>query len=204
MEGPAQARWLADRDALTKSDPWRDPSVKITKNAEGVVSAESRSPDPASPPPGDQPPASVENGRLRIGEIELSEQDVRGLLERKGLEDSRKALMPASADGYTLPVDMKLPPGVEFKWSVDNEVLGPALGQAKQIAFDAGLSQDQFGKLMAVYASAQINEQQQFARAQAAEVAKLGELANVRMDSLKTWLSSQLGTEGARCSQLHK
>jgi len=84
-EGPAQARWLADRDALTKSDPWRDPSVKITKNAEGVVSAESRSPDPASPPPGDQPPASVENGRLRIGEIELSEQDVRGLLERKGL-----------------------------------------------------------------------------------------------------------------------
>jgi len=80
----------------------------------------------------------------------------------------------------------------------------PGLRQAKQIAFDAGLSQDQFGKLMAVYASAQINEQQQFARAQAAEVAKLGELANVRMDSLKTWLSSQLGTEGARCSQLHK
>src|SRR6516225_2266777 len=66
-EGPAQARWLADRDALTKSDPWRDPSVKITKNADGVVSAESRSPDPAVQPGAEPPgPASVEGGKLRI------------------------------------------------------------------------------------------------------------------------------------------
>ena len=106
--------------------------------------------------------------------------------------------MPASADGYQLPTDLKLPPNVQFQWQVDNEVLGPALAQAKQIAFDAGLSQEQFGRFMSVYASSQIHEQQQFARAQAAEVAKLGDLANIRMDSLKTWLSSQLGTEGAK------
>ena len=199
MEGPAQARWRADQEAITRSDPWRDPSVKITKNAEGVVSAESRSPDPANPQPGEPPgPASVEGGRLRIGEIELSEQDVRGLLERKGLEDSRRATMPASADGYQLPTDMPLPPGVEFKWALDNEVLGSALGQAKQIAFDAGLSNEQFGKLMSVYASAQVHQEQQFARAQAAEVAKLGETANIRVDAVKTFLNAHLGSEAAK------
>jgi hypothetical protein len=106
--------------------------------------------------------------------------------------------MPASADGYQLPTDLKLPPNVQFQWQVDNEVLGPALAQAKQIAFDAGLSQEQFGRFMSVYASAQINEQQQFARAQAAEIQKLGDLANVRLDSLKVWLNSQLGTEAAK------
>jgi hypothetical protein len=197
-ESDGQRRFRLDQEALTKSDPWRDPSVKITKDAAGNVTAEQRSPDPATPPLGDQPPASVEGGRLRIGEIELSEQDVRGLLERKGLEDSRKALMPSTPNEYQLPTDMKLPPGVQFQWAVNDEVLGPALAQAKQIAFDGGLSQEQFGRLMSVYASALINEQQQFARAQAAEVQKLGDLANVRMDSLKAWLSSQLGTEGAK------
>jgi hypothetical protein len=200
MEGDAQARFRLQQEALTRSDPWRDPSVTITKAPDGTVTAQPRGGDPAAAPQPAEPPgpASVEGGRLRIGEIELSEQDVRGPLERKGLEDSRKALMPASADGYTLPVDMQLPPGVQFQWQVDNEVLGPALAQAKQIAFDAGLSNDQFGRLMSVYASAQIHEQQQYARAQAAEVAKLGDLANVRMDSLKTWLNSQLGTEAAK------
>jgi hypothetical protein len=194
MEGPAQARFRLDQEAITRADPWRDPSVKITKDASGVVTAEARSPDPAAPPG----PASVEGGKLRIGDIELDEASVRGLLERKGLEDSRRATMPASADGYTLPTDMQMPPGVQFQWAVDNEVLGPALAQAKQIAFDAGLSQQQFGKLMGVYASAQVHEQQQFARAQAAEVAKLGEMANVRVDSVKTFLNAHLGTEAAK------
>jgi len=196
-EGPAQQRWLDQQREITKSDPFRDPSQLLTRSADGVVTAQPRSPDPAVPgdqtPPG---PASVENGHLKVGDLSLSPDEVKGLLERHALESSRKALMPASADGYTLP-DVRLP-DVQFKWSVDNEVLGPALTQAKQIAFDAGLSQEQFGRFMSVYASSQIHEQLQFARAQAAEVAKLGDLANIRMDSLKTWLSSQLGTEGAK------
>jgi hypothetical protein len=196
-ETPAQRLWQNQQNEITKADPWKNPDQLITRDRDGVVSASPRA-DPAAQP---QPPvgdASVENGHLKVGDLTLSPDEVKGLLERHSLEQSRKALMPATADGYQLPTDMKLPPGVEFKWSVDNEVLGPALTQAKQIAFDAGLSNEQFGRLMSVYASAQIHEQQQFARAQAAEVQKLGDLANVRLDSLRTWVSSQIGTEGAK------
>jgi len=81
-----ERRYKADFDRLTKSDPYRDPNQLLRRAPDGTITAEPRSPDPASPQPGEPPgPASVENGRLRIGEIELSEQDVRGLLERKGL-----------------------------------------------------------------------------------------------------------------------
>ena len=85
-ESDGQRRFRLDQEALTRSDPYRDPNQLLRRAPDGTITAEPRSPDPASPQPGEPPgPASVENGRLRIGEIELSEQDVRGLLERKGL-----------------------------------------------------------------------------------------------------------------------
>jgi len=124
-----ERRYKSDFDRLTKADPYRDPSQLLRRAPDGTITGEPRSPDPAAQPGAPPGPAGVENGRLRIGEIELSEQDVRGLLERKGIEDSRRATMPASADGYTLPTDMQMPPGVQFQWAVDNEVLGPALGR---------------------------------------------------------------------------
>jgi hypothetical protein len=45
-------------------------------------------------------PAGSDGGKLKIGEFELSEADVRGLMERRW--DSRRAQMPATAADYDL------------------------------------------------------------------------------------------------------
>jgi hypothetical protein len=170
--------------------------VRITKGPDGTVTAEQRSPDPANPQPGNQPPpgsASVEGGKLRIGDIELDEPSVRGLLERKGLEDSRRATMPASPDLYQLPVDMPMPPGMSWKWNTEDPVLSPLIGQAKEWAHANGIGQDGFNKMMGLFATHQLNEQALFDRARKTEVDKLGETAHVRVDSVKTWLKAMGG-----------
>ena len=207
MEGEAQRRFRVDvHEALNRSDPWRDPSVRITKDAAGNVTAQPRAGDPAAAPqpgepprPGEPPgPASVENGKLRIGDIELDEASVRGLLERKGLEDSRRATMPASADQYTLPTDMALPNGMSWKWNTEDPVMAPLLTQVKDWAFAHGVDQPGFNKLLGTYVAHQLAGEAQFQRAQKAEIEKLGELAPVRVDAIKTFLNAHLGSENAK------
>jgi hypothetical protein len=109
-----QRRWRADFDELTRQDVWRNPDVVISKNADGSLSARPRNggqtgapgvPGSAPSAPGtdgqpqprpqaQQPAATTDGTKLRIGELELTEADVRGLLERKSLEDGRRALVP--------------------------------------------------------------------------------------------------------------
>jgi hypothetical protein len=104
-----QKRWRADFDEITRSDPWKDPNVIISKDADGTLRVRPRNdqqtsgapaaqpgqPQPGQPPqPQPQPAATSDGTKLRIGELELTEADVRGLLERKSLEDGRRALVP--------------------------------------------------------------------------------------------------------------
>jgi ABC transporter substrate binding protein len=128
----SQERWQADHDRVTRSNVWLDPNVVITKDERGVISSKPRTdggtngvpvPEGQQPQPG---PASVDaDGRLAVGDLRLSESDIKGLMERKSFEDSRRAQMPASADAYSLnlPENFVLPPGVaEWKWDLDNPV----------------------------------------------------------------------------------
>jgi hypothetical protein len=133
--------------------------------------------------------------KLKIGDVELSEQDIRALQERMGLEASRKATMPEKPELYSLPdaAMLKLPEGVEFAWNTADPVLGPTIGLAKQFAHEAGLSNDQFARMMSLYASTVVNEQQMIARASAAEVSRLGAMGPARVDSVKTFLHGVLG-----------
>ena len=105
--------------------------------------------------------------------------------------------MPADASSYdtSLPSDFVLPPGVgEFRWS-DDPVSVASLGQVKQLAFELGLDQPAFSKLLSVYAGHQVAEERRFAEAKAAEVTKLGANAPGRIDAVGTWLQAMCGSE---------
>jgi hypothetical protein len=186
----------------------------ITKDpVSGIISARPRNTDGApngapgapagdrQPQPRPQPqppvgPATSDGTKLKIGELELSEADVRGLMERKSLEDSRRATAPKDAAGYELklPENFELPPGVaEFKWNLDDPLSSAILGSAKQFAFEHGLDQAGFSKMMALYASHQLSEQARFAEVQRQQLEKLGPNAAGRVDAVATWLQAMAG-----------
>jgi hypothetical protein len=198
-----QRRWASEREAIKAADPWQqDPSkVVMRKDADGTVRAYQRdgqgtpAPDAGGQP---QPAASVDGGRLKIGELELSEADVRGLMERASLENSRRAQMPATAAEYSLdlPKDFEFPPGVsEFKFETENPSTMALLGAVKNFAYARGFDQDTLSGLLGLYAQTRMDEDRRFSEARKGEIAKLGSAAVTRIDAMNTFLQSQLGAE---------
>ena len=106
--------------------------------------------------------------------------------------------MPASADQYTLPTDMPMPPGMTWKWNTEDPVMAPLLGQVKEWAFAHGVDQPGFNKLLGTWVAHELAGQAQFERAQAAEREKLGQTAPVRISAVQQFLTAHLGTESAR------
>jgi len=117
MEGPAQARWRADQEAITRSDPWRDPSVRITKDAAGNVTAQPRAADPATPgepPRPGEPSLRLErttDGRfvLADGMEPMTDQQLRDLAAFTAAEDSRKLSVPKPGE-YQLKFNRRAQP----------------------------------------------------------------------------------------------
>jgi hypothetical protein len=208
---PPQERWAADRAAVAAKDPWQqDPSkvAMIKEPVTGEVTARARdgsTGDPANP--GDPAQATVDGGKLRIGELELSEADIRQLMTETAAREARRATMPATAADYTLdlPADFKMPDGQSWKWADNDPVLTPLIGMAKEFAHAHGIDQAGFSKMMSLYAATQLHEGQLIAKARAAEVDKLGARAPIRVDAVNTLLRGHLGDDKARAitSGLH-
>jgi hypothetical protein len=209
---PAQQRWNDQMSAAEKADPWINRDVVLTRDAEGKIIASPRidggsngtpasGDQPASP--GDQQPQQAAPDRIRVGDLELTADELKGLMERRGLEESRKATLPKDAAAYelTLPNDFVMPEGQTYKFATDDPVLGPLLGQAKQVAHDLGIDQSGFSRLLDLFAASQINEQRMIAAAGKKELAKLGENATIRVDAVRTFLRGHLGDELAGALQ---
>jgi hypothetical protein len=204
-ESEPQKRWRADRVKAAEGDPWQqDPArTMMIKDADGTVRAVPRTDggqNGVPPEPGAQPqpgPAAVgADGRLVVGDLSLSADDIKGLMERKGIEDSRRATMPATAGGYevALPADFVVPEGLGWAW--DESPVGQAtMGMVKDWAFQNGFDQNQFSKMLSFFAGHQLREQQQFNQARSAEITKLGSNAAGRVDAVNTWLNAMVGTE---------
>jgi hypothetical protein len=74
---------------------------------------------------------------------------------------------------------------------------------ARAFALRHGLNQSQFSEMLGVYAAASASEAVAFNSAKAAEVAKLGDAANARVDAVRGWLKSMGGNHfGALCKVL--
>jgi hypothetical protein len=67
------------------------------------------------------------------------------------------------------------------------------MAQARTLAHQIGISQENFSKLLALYGGAQVATQQQITAARNAEVAKLGPAGPARIDALGTFFNAYLG-----------
>jgi hypothetical protein len=140
---------------------------------------------------GDGKASVTADGRLQVGEMLLTEADIKSLITEKAAADLRKAQVPATAEAYAadLPADFKLPEGMQWQWKTDD----PSYIDARNWAFSQGLTQPQWSQLLSFHASTQIREQQMIGNAAAAELAKLGANATARVTAVDTWLRGTLG-----------
>jgi hypothetical protein len=105
----------------------------------------------------------------------------------------RRSTLPPSPNDYKaeLPADFKVPDGIKYEFNTND----PLLAQAQMVAHEAGLSQAQFSKLLALYAGGQVSSAQQIQTARNAEVAKLGATGPTRIDALTTFFRAYLGEQ---------
>ena len=143
---------------------------------------------PGEPPAPAAPPASVVDGKLRVGEFDLSSDDIAALMATKAQADLRATQVPADPSGYKpdLPADLKLPPGIEFKIDVND----PAYKDLANFAHARGWDQEAFSTAIGIFASREAREAAAFNAAVAAERAKLGAVATDRATAIQTWLRS--------------
>jgi hypothetical protein len=113
------------------------------------------------------------------------------VMARQAAEEVRRQSLPQTPDAYKveLPSDFRVPDGVTFKF---NEA-DPLLAQAKTMAKEMGLGQEQFSKLLSLYAGTQVSTQQQVETARNAEIAKLGPTGPARIDALGRFFRATVG-----------
>jgi hypothetical protein len=210
---PAQQRWADQQRAIEKMDPWKDTqnTVIFKDPITGVLQSRPRNgggqqnaaPGEAQTPQPPIGPATVaDNSKLRIGELELSEADVRGIMERKSLEDSRRAQMPATPGEYSLNLPEDFKGAGEWVWNLNDPTAAASLGMLKEYAHSVGLDQSSFSKLLGIYAGHAVAEERRFNEAKAAELGKLGTNAPGRVDAVNRWLESQLPSDLARALRM--
>jgi hypothetical protein len=207
---PAQDRWQADQDALDRMDPWRrdGKQTMLVRQADGSVVEVPRrdggtngvpadSNQPATP---DDPQLQPGPDRIKVGDMEFSAEELQGLRERKSLEDSRRALVPATPEDYRteLPADLVLPTGVKVVYSDTDPLVQSSLKSLREFCYQNSLGQAEYSRLLALDANRVAIEQKMLQTAHENEMRKLGETRTARLSAVVTWLRSMAGEEGGR------
>jgi hypothetical protein len=153
-------------------------------------------PAPATTSPSGSEQAQFKDGRLVLGEHELSADDVRQLFQERAARELRQSKVPASAEAYapTLPPGLKLPEGVEV--AIDGN--DPAFKDLRNLAHARGWSQDDFSAALGINATKQAGEAAALRTAINAEIAKLGANGSQRISALQTWFRSAVGDDLAK------
>jgi hypothetical protein len=127
-------------------------------------------------------------------EFSLTADDVAGLQERHAIEQSRKATMPADANGYKieLPADFQQVAGSEVR--IDQA--DPAWADAKAWAHRNGISQDEFSKLAGVYAAARRARLQHLPRRAVPRYPSSAQTQRERIDAIAAWWNAHTGDDG--------
>src|SRR5262249_4248805 len=141
-------------------------------------------------------PAGASADRIKVGDVELSAQQVQDLLIDKANADARRATMPATPEAYEakLPEGFKLPEGIA--WEVDPA--DPLLAAARRGANSRGMDQGGFSELLGLSAGAQAGSEAKINAARRAEIEKLGANGSMRVTALQTFFNGLVGTENAK------
>jgi hypothetical protein len=142
---------------------------------------------PAQPPE----PVPATPGKVTVGGVSYDEANVSAALAAQAAEASRRATLPQRVEDYTpqLPADWKAPAGIEYQLNPRD----PAFIAAQQFAHENGLSKDQWSKMLALYASAQVNDLASVTAARNAEIAKLGATASARLTAIEQFFKATYG-----------
>jgi hypothetical protein len=145
-------------------------------------------PGEPAPAPAAAPASVTADGRLKVGDYELSSDDIASLMRTRAELDLRATQVPADPSGYKpdLPADLQLPPGIEFKIDVND----PSYKDLANFAHARGWSQGDLSTALGIFANRQAREAAAFNAAVAAERAKLGAMATDRATAIQTWLRS--------------
>lgn len=189
MPDPTNQQTPATPAASSSSPPAAASVPPAVTAAPAVASA----PTPAVTPPAADPAAPpAAPSKIKLGDAEYAEDDLRGAVAFRAAEESRRLSIPA-ADKYEvkLPADFKAPEGLKVEFKQDD----PLIAQARTIANKRGLDQEGFSEFLGLYAATKVGEQQQFKAAFDAEVAKLGVNATARVTAVTTWLQAVGGPD---------
>lgn len=137
--------------------------------------------------------------KFKVGEFEVSEQEIRDLMAGKAERDLARADIPAQPADYKveIPEISGLPEGTVVALG-DDFASQAMVESAKNWAHKNGLSQDAFNELVAIQAHSVVAEQQNYNRLAAENLAALGANGPQRIDSLTTWIRSQVGDKDAK------
>jgi hypothetical protein len=184
-----QARQLAvqrDADDLANASYPVGPDGRLAAKPDPDAADDTKPMPPA-------PDAGKTAEKVKVGDFELSPDDVAALMQQKAENDLRATRIPATPEGYKLeiPADLKLPlpDGAKFQFDATN----PILKDAQAFALKAGLDQNQFSTVLGLYAQHEAQQTAKFAAAQSAEIAKLGNNANSRVAAVTTFIRGHLG-----------
>lgn len=141
--------------------------------------------------------------KIKIGDAEYTEQQVRDSIAFKVEQDVRKSALPKSPADYqlTLPPAFQAPEGVTF----EPDASDPLYQFARDQAFRRGMDQETFSEMYGVYAAAEIAKHQHTHYVREANLAALGSAAPARLDAISTWLTARAGDDGKAMGEfLHR
>lgn len=164
-----------------------------------------RNTPPAGPAPNGQgtqsaPAAAASKPLATIADFAggegVSEQQIRDALAFQAADQSRRATLP-TPESYTfdLPADLQLPPNINVVLDPNDPVSGPLLNQARQWAHEVGLDQQQFSKLMGIYAASRAGEATALAAAEQAQKDLLGPAIQARTAAVNQFLNAHMGED---------
>jgi hypothetical protein len=147
----------------------------------------------APPPSADQqqPPSGAQGEKVKVGEYEISAEELAGMMTRQAVEDQRRLTLPPAPEAYEakLPVDLKLPGGQTYTFDQKD----PSLIAARNLAHQKGWSQQDFSEALGIFASHISGQEAALAERSAAEVAKAGANAPQRVDAVGKWITGMVG-----------
>lgn len=181
-----------------------DPAQTVqTRDAKGNVVTKDRATgaviDGAANPDAPLPDPAATGEKVKIGDFEVSETEVRELLADKAARDLARTQIPADPKGYELklPEGVTLPGDAKVTFGTDPESLA-MVDAAQQWAHKKGLSQSEFSELLSIQAHDLAAKELKIATYARAEVEKLGATGPQRIDAMTKWIRSEMGDTDAK------
>jgi hypothetical protein len=176
-----------------QSDVGRTSASVHTRTPDGRLLIDGKLPDGSVyQPDGENAPgdsaAPVDTGeKVKVGEFETTEAELRDLLAGKAERDLARADVPAQPTDYKIeiPATADLPEGTAVALKSD-QATAAMIDAAQRWAHKNGLSQAAFNELVAIQAHGVIAEQQNYARLSAANLEALGARGPQRIDAFPT------------------